>query len=400
MFKGELCIFVDIPFGLSIMKQVSLILPLALAFGLSSCDEGDGRKITDPCVTSSSADHGSVVSDRYIVTVEGEEEQNGGRKEIQEISLLKRNALSEETIINRFRGQRSHYIMRLSPEEASKLQKDAKVIRIEQDKVVSLCSCFEVVEPKLVTWSADKVGYGDGTGKTAWVLDSGVDLDHPDLNVDEARSRSFVPETTADDDNGHGTHIAGIIGAKNNSIGTLGIASGANIVALKVLDWEGNGFVSYILDALAYINEHGKAGDVVNLSLEVDNDFSDILDDEVKALGEKGIFVCIAAGNGNTDASQFSPARANGKNVYTVSAVDSLDRFASWSNYGNHAVDFAAPGVRILSTYMQGKYALVSGTSQAAPHVAGILLVNNGKVNSFGNALNDPDGVADPLAHK
>jgi subtilisin len=367
----------------------------------SSCDNG-GEEEPDPCVSSSSVT-GAVITDRYIVSLpSGDDEgDSGGRVRNQGLSLLRRNNLSDERLVHHFRGKNSMYVLNVTADEAARLKADNEVLKIESDKVVSICACFEVLEPRLITWNVEKVGYGDGRGKTAWVLDSGVDLDHPDLDVDQERSRSFHPDfETAEDGQGHGTHTAGIIGALNNGIGTLGVASGAKIVALKVLDDEGNGTVSYILNALTYIRENGRSGEVVNLSLSVDADVSTILDEEIQDLASRGFFIAIAAGNDSKMASDFSPARANGSNIFTVSAVDSLDRFASWSNYGNDAVDFAAPGVKVLSSYMQGKYAIISGTSQAAPHVAGILLINNGKVNSLGNALNDPDGVADPLAHR
>jgi subtilisin len=376
-----------------------IVSALALLLTISSCDNDEEKEKPDPCVTTSSV--GGVIIDQYIVSLPAEEENPDGRKSARAVSVLTRNNLSQERIINHFRGRTSIYILNINSTEAEQLKADGDVLKIEQDKTVSLCTCLEVVEPRLITWNVDKVGYGDGTGKRAWILDSGVDLDHPDLNIDTELSRSFVPDfPTAEDGEGHGTHSAGIIGALNNDFGTLGVASGATIIALKVLDDDGNGTVGYILDALAFISEHGKAGDVVNLSLSVDKDVSTILDDEVKALANRGFFVSIAAGNDGESANNFSPARANAKNVYTVSAVDSLDRFASFSNFGNDAVDFAAPGVRIPSTYRQGLYARATGTSQAAPHVAGILLINNGKVNSIGNALSDPDGTADPLAHK
>jgi subtilisin len=376
------------------------LIGLFTVVNLSSCSSDEPEE-EDPCVGPSSV-NGAIVVDRYIVSMPPEEENNSGRKNVKGVSLLRRNNLSEERLINHFQGKNSTYVLQLTAEEAEKLKSDKEVLRIEQDKSVSICGCtFEVIEPRLVTWNAEKVGYGDGRGKRAWILDSGVDLDHPDLNVDKDLSRSFHPDfTSAEDGQGHGTHTAGIIGALNNDIGTLGVASGATIVALKVLDDDGNGTVSYILDALAYINQKGEAGDVVNMSLSVDADISTILDEEIQSLANRGFFIAIAAGNDNMLASELSPARANGKNIYTVSAVDSLDQFATWSNYGNDAVDFAAPGVRVLSSFMQGKYAIISGTSQAAPHVAGILLINDGKVNSQGNALNDPDGVPDPLAHK
>src|SRR6185503_9581373 len=270
---------------------------------------------------------------------------------------------------------------------------------VEPDKVVALGSCFTVVEPRLITWSVNRVGYGDGTGKTAWIIDSGIDFAHPDLNVDQARSKSFISsKPSAEDENGHGTHVAGIIGAKNNSIGILGVASNANLVSLRVLDANGDGTVSAIIQALAYVSANGKAGDVVNMSVGEDG-ISETLDQQVKNVAAKGIYIAIAAGNDNKPAIQFSPARANATNIYTVSAIDSTGKFASFSNYGNDCVDVAAPGVHILSTYKNNQYAIMSGTSMATPHVAGLLLLRGRNMGSAGSATDDPDGMPDPIAH-
>jgi len=263
---------------------------------------------------------------------------------------------------------------------------------------VSICGCFTVVEPRTITWNVNRVGFGDGRGKTAWVIDTGIDSDHPDLKVDKTRSRSFINGSSIEDDNGHGTHVAGIIAAVNNDIGTLGVASGATVVALKVLEANGEGKLSGVLNALSYIGTHAKAGDVVNISIGFP-ETSEILENSIRSLANKGIYFALAAGNESGEANSYSPARTSGPNIFTVSAVDSLNRFARFSNYGNDVIDYAAPGVRILSTYMDGKYAILSGTSQAAPHVAGILLLNRGKVNSNGSASGDPDGTPDPLAH-
>ncbi|MDX1604089.1 MAG: S8 family serine peptidase, partial [Salinimicrobium sediminis] len=123
---------------------------------------------------------------------------------------------------------------------------------------------------------------------------------------------------------------------------------------------------------------------------------SQALDDAVKAAAGKGIKFALAAGNESTDANNSSPARVNGTNIYTISAVDINDRFASFSNYGNPPVDFAAPGVSIKSTWKGGGYNTISGTSMASPHVAGILLLGN--VSSGGSASGDPDGNADAIA--
>ena len=153
------------------------------------------------------------------------------------------------------------------------------------------------------------------------------------------------------------------------------------------------------ISPLSYINANAKAGDVVNMSLGEDV-ASAALDQAVQATAAKGILISIAAGNDGKAADLFSPGRANGDNIFTVTAVDSLDNFASFSNFGNDVVDYAAPGVRILSTYKDGKYAKMSGTSMAAPHVAGLLLLNGRNLQYSTTAVNDPDGTPDRIAKK
>ncbi|GAB3176826.1 S8 family serine peptidase [Telluribacter humicola] len=113
-------------------------------------------------------------------------------------------------------------------------------------------------------------------------------------------------------------------------------------------------------------------------------------------LVRKGIKFAIAAGNSSADANTASPARVNHTNVYTVSAHNSADAFASFSNFGNPPIDYCAPGVSILSTWKGGGYNTISGTSMAAPHVCGILLL--GSVQTRGSVNGDPDGKPDPLA--
>lgn len=365
----------------------------------ASCSNDDDPG-ADDCVSISSVMHGRVIDDQYIIAISksDQESEEGARKRAE--SVLARHRISSKNVVRTISGEHEIIVSKMTKAQAEDIALDTDVLMVEPDRLVSICSCFKVVAPERVTWNVEMVGYGDGTGKTAWILDTGVDLDHPDLNVDRKRSRAFLDEfDSAEDGNGHGTHVAGIIGAKNNRIGILGVASNATIVALKVLDNGGDGTVSAVLDGIAYISKNGKRGDAVNISLSVE-DLSDILDVEVEALGRKGFFIAIAAGNEQEDASYFSPSRASGENVYTVSAVDSLGNFATnFSNYGA-VVDYAAPGIRILSTSSSGQYAYRTGTSQAAPHVAALLLLNNGKLNSSGTAKNDPDGMPDPIVHK
>jgi subtilisin family serine protease len=242
-------------------------------------------------------------------------------------------------------------------------------------------------------WNITRVKGGAGTGAgsgTAWVIDSGIDLDHPDLNVDTGRSRNFSSGPSADDGNGHGTHVAGIIGALNNSIGIIGVSPGATVVAVRVLNNAGSGSNSDVIAGVDYVAANGHGGDVANMSLG--GGPSQALDDAVvAAAASSGVKFTLAAGNESESATNHSPARANGTNVYTVSSFAQGDNWSSFSNFGNPPVDWAEPGSGIRSTYKGGGYATLSGTSMAAPHLAGILLTTTAKAG--GTVMGDPDGI-------
>lgn len=244
-------------------------------------------------------------------------------------------------------------------------------------------------------WGIARVGGGvAGSFATAWVIDTGIDYSHPDLNVDQARSRSFLGGTTTPvDQNGHGTHVAGTIAALNNSIGVIGVAPGAPVVAVRVLDRRGSGSNSGVIAGVDYVGQNGRPGDVANMSLG--GGVSQALDDAVVAASAGGVRFALAAGNESDNANNHSPARANGVNVYTVSAFAIGDNWASFSNYGNPPIDFAEPGVSIKSTWLSGGYNTISGTSMATPHLAGLLLLGN--IRSGGNVNGDPDGNRDVI---
>lgn len=247
-----------------------------------------------------------------------------------------------------------------------------------------------------VPWNIQRVGFGDGTGKTVWVIDSGVDTDHPDLNIDLNRSVSFIYGiTSVEDGYGHGTSVAGVIAAKNNGSGMIGVAANATIVALRVFDDAGAGTVSRAISAVNHASMYAKPGDVVNMSLGAG--ISSTLDNAVMSAAAKGIFFAIAAGNSGVDCSGTSPARVDAPGVYTVSAMDIYNRLWSSSNYGA-SVDFAAPGANVTVTTKGGGFAGGGyGTSFAAPHVAGVLLLR-GTVYSQGTITGDKDNTPDPIA--
>lgn len=237
----------------------------------------------------------------------------------------------------------------------------------------------------------------DGSGYTAWVIDSGVDLDHPDLNVDTSRGFTAINNGGMDDQNGHGTHVAGTIGALDNNTGSLGVAPGTTIVPVRVLDRRGSGSTSGVIAGVDHVAANAMPGDCVNMSLG--GGVSTTLDNAVKnAAQSSGAFFVLAAGNDGDDANNHSPARANGNNVWTISAVDVNDDMPYWSNYGS-AVDYAAPGVSIFSLWKNGGTNTISGTSMASPHACAVIMMTNGHPGTSGTANGDPDGNPDAIIH-
>jgi len=199
------------------------------------------------------------------------------------------------------------------------------------------------------------------------VVDTGIDLTHPDLSV-KGGINIINPRKSPADDNGHGTHVAGIIAALDNDFGVVGVAPEASLYAVKVLNRSGIGWTSDIMAGVDWCITEGM--DVVNMSLgggSYISDFQDLCDKAAEA----GIAIVAAAGN-EGGAVSYPAAYAN---VIGVSATDSSDAFASFSNFGI-GVDIAAPGVGIYSTYKGGGYTTLSGTSMAAPHVAGTLALS------------------------
>ena len=254
-----------------------------------------------------------------------------------------------------------------------------------------------------------------GAGSWAFVIDSGILTTTGDLNVNTAWSRSWVAgETPFTDGVGHGTHVAGTIAALANGIGVVGVAPGAEVVSLKVFDSFGNSasnsaIIAAIDHAVSVITTNNLDRSKVVINMSLGGGFSSALDTAVRNAANLGIRFSIAAGNGNSsgvgvDADTVSPASAGDHpNVYTVSAVDSAYRMAAFSNWDRidasdslDDVDVAAPGVGVLSYNASGQLASWSGTSMAAPHVAGLLLL--GGVTAGDLVTPNAAGAPDPFA--
>jgi subtilisin family serine protease len=227
---------------------------------------------------------------------------------------------------------------------------------------------------------------GDGSGVVdvdIGIMDTGIDLSHPDLNV--YRQVTFVSGTgSGNDDNGHGTAVAGVAGAKDNSQGVVGVAPGARLWAIKVLDSNGNGFMSDLIEGIDYVTQHAKEIEVVNLSFGGDGS-SDALRTAISKSVSAGVTFAVAAGNGAKDASSVIPASfpevmavsaivdTDGKcgGISTISTTAGKDdAFASFSNFGS-VIDMAAPGVLIKTTTRGSSYTSFTGTSASTPHIAG-----------------------------
>ncbi|WP_439880052.1 S8 family serine peptidase [Pontibacter sp. MBLB2868] len=379
----------------------------------TACDQ-EGAEVSSPQqAVDAMSQNGALIDGQYIVVFNKnetlrmdasatyEQRVDAMRKSGREI--FESNGIKDATIEQAYGKAINGVAAKLTASEVEVLRNDPRVAYVEQDRIVTLgkpgTGGGGTTAGQEVPWGITRVGGRvSGVGKTAWIIDTGINLTHPDLNVDASRSISMFTSGrdagSAEDNNGHGSHVAGTIAALDNNIGVVGVAAGATVVAVKVLDSRGSGSYSGVIAGVDYVAANGSAGDVANMSLG--GPVSQALDDAILA-ASKDVKFALAAGNESADANNSSPARVNGNNIYTVSAIDINDKFASFSNYGNPPVDFAAPGVSIKSTWKGGGYNTISGTSMASPHVAGLLLLGN--IVSGGSAIGDPDGQPDTIAH-
>lgn len=232
-----------------------------------------------------------------------------------------------------------------------------------------------------------------GRGVTIAIIDTGVEVNHPDLKDRIIGGRNFTSEDGGDvsrynDYNGHGTHVAGIIAASANGTGVVGVAPEASLLILKILDRDGNGTYESAIAALKYAITQGV--DVISMSLGGPVDVPELHAAIQEAVSKEIVVICAAAnsGDGNALTPEYAyPAYYS--EVISVGAATSSKRVAGFSN-SNNQVDLIAPGVNILSTYLNSSYARLSGTSMAAPYVTGaVALLINWGMERFGRKLTE-----------
>lgn len=206
-----------------------------------------------------------------------------------------------------------------------------------------------------------------GLNTFSYVVDTGIDATNSDFEDRVAAGYTSVLDGRGSADcNGHGTHVAGIMGGK-----TFGVAKKSTLVPVRVLDCSGSGSYSSVIAGLDWIAANHRLGDAAVVNMSLGGPASSTLDGAVRNLIAKGISVVVAAGNSNTDACNYSPARV--LDAITVGAITNSDARAYYSNYGS-CLDLFAPGSSITSTWLGATGTnTISGTSMASPHVAGVV---------------------------
>ncbi|WP_246031485.1 S8 family peptidase [Salibacterium salarium] len=242
-------------------------------------------------------------------------------------------------------------------------------------------------------------GY-QGKGNVVAVIDTGCQRDHPDLKSRIIGGRNFTDDYNSDKENftdnqGHGTHVAGTIGAALDGKGIVGVAPEVDLLILKALSGEGYGSYQGIIDSIHYAidwrGDDGKRVRVISMSLGGPNDIPE-MHEAIKRAVEHNILVVCAAGNEGDEDEDTEEIAYPGyyKEVMQVGAVDFEGELASFTNF-NDEIDLVAPGVNILSTYLDHKYARLSGTSMATPHVSGAAaIIINQCEDDFDRELTEP----------
>ena len=373
-----------------------LVLPALVLFG-AGCSDTSGPSVPEQSPfnkgnysVQSSSNREDVVPNSYIV-VFSKELQKDEKASLKNLGLKIAEMKSRHTfeVTHQWGACLRGFAAIMDPQTAAELADEPGVKFVEPDRYVyATRKPGPTVPPQQYPWGIGdiEVAVGptlpdkdySGSSVEVYVIDTGIDLNHPDLNVSTTVGINYSsgPSSNFSDGNGHGTHVAGTIGAKDNTSYVVGVAPGVKLFSVRVLNNAGSGTTAGVISGINWVTNRANNNPnsmVANMSLG--GGTSQSLDDAVVASKNAGVTYCIAAGNDNLDASTSSPARIGTMGgIITVGAYDANHVKAYFSNFGS-AVTILAPGVNILSTYKGSSTATLSGTSMASPHVAGAAAV-------------------------
>jgi aqualysin 1 len=376
------------------IKLIGMTLCLLMASVFVSCDEPrvEQQQQREPqgIAKLASVDEQNPMIGSYIVVLKHNAKSPPGL----EHAMGPYRAMKDMTITDSFEMIRG-FAAKIPEARLRHLKEDPNVEFIEPVQIASICSTASY---QTLDWGVSYVG-GDSSstksndhggavttnGVEVYVVDTGIDPTHPDLNVGGGANFAmvnYVIDSTAwQDEHSHGTHVAGIIGAKDNYAWTVGMAPGVKLFSVRVFDATGSGSSTGILRGLSWVLSQKLARPtvpmVVNMSLICGPSLG--LDRAVQTLIDSGVVVVVAAGNSAALASNYSPSRA--PMAITVAATTPTGSLATFSNYGS-SVDILAPGTSILSARKGGGTMFKSGTSMACPHVTGAAALFLSKVGN------------------
>ncbi|RFU80262.1 serine protease precursor [Trichoderma arundinaceum] len=308
-----------------------------------------------------------LVEGKYIVKMKAE-----AHTAAVDTAIASIKADADYTYTHSFSG----FAASLTSAEIEKLKNDPSVEYIEQDAIVTIT---ETVTQSNADWGLSRISSKEpgttaynydssaGEGTCAYVVDTGIDVQHPEFEGRAKWLKNFSGDGQDTDGQGHGTHVSGTIAGK-----TYGVAKKANLFAVKVLDSNGEGTNSAVIAGMDFVAKDAAGqecpkGVVVNMSLGGTQ--SDAVNQAAASITGAGLFLAVAAGNDGADTSGYSPASE--PSVCTVGATEKDDTLASYSNIGE-LVDILAPGTDITSAWPGNRTNTISGTSMASPHVAGL----------------------------
>ena len=362
------------------MKRFAL--PAVVLFGLSACqdaaapDQSPSELTPELATAASSTAPGHAIQNRYIVVF---------NPDVQDVPGLARRlaAANRGTVGFTYESAIKGFSIEVADAAPTALARNPNVAYVEQDQVMNAVAADPLFTQSGATWGIDRIDQhglplsttfsytNTGAGVRAYIIDTGIRFDHAQFGGRAVSGYDAVDGGTADDCNGHGTHVAGTVGGSS-----YGVAKGVALVAVRVLNCSGSGTTSGVIAGIDWVTADHAAGASAVANMSLGGGASTALDAAVRRSIADGVSYAIAAGNGNfigiaQDACRSSPARV--AEAMTIGATDKTDRKASWSNYGS-CVDWFAPGVGITSSWYTSATATstISGTSMATPHVAGV----------------------------